>query len=67
MPTPTVAQVQITEALAELRAARLDYDHSPNSDTELTVQYAERRLDRLIDRYCGCGADGMPVPQPMSG
>lgn len=58
--TLTVAQTLIVEALAELRAARCDYDHSPNSDTELTVEYAELRLNRLIDRYCGCGADQMP-------
>jgi methylase of polypeptide subunit release factors len=50
-----IAEQQITEALAELRAARLDHQHSPNSDTELTVEYAELRLNRMLDRYCGCG------------
>lgn len=45
-----VLEQQMTEALAELRAARLDYEHSPNADTQLTVEYAELRLNRLIDR-----------------
>ena len=58
----TVAETQIVEALGELRAARLDYEHSPNADTELTVEYAELRLNRLIDRYCPCGADEIPQP-----
>jgi hypothetical protein len=50
-PEPTVLEQQITEALAELRGARLDYTHSPsNADTERTVAYAERRLDLLTDR-----------------
>ena len=61
-----VAQTQITEALQELRAARLDYDHSPNSDTALTMEYAELRLTRLLDRYCGCDKQ-MPAGQAMSG
>lgn len=65
MSEPTVAQIQITEALAELRCARLDYDHSPNSDTEITVEYAELRLNRLLERYCPCGADQMPAGQAM--
>jgi hypothetical protein len=46
----TVLEQQITDALAELRGARLDYDHCPSTDNERTVLYAERRLDRLTDR-----------------
>jgi hypothetical protein len=42
--------VEITEALAELRGARADYAHSPNADSQLTVEYAELRLNKLIDR-----------------
>ena len=61
-----VAAQQITEALAELRGARLDHQHSPNADTELTVEYAELRLNRMLERYCGCGADGMPKPKAMT-
>jgi hypothetical protein len=57
MPEPTVTHQLITEALAELRGARLDYEHSPNSDNDITVEYAELRLNRLLDRYCGCGKD----------
>ena len=53
--TLDVAEQQITEALAELRGARLDYEHSPNADTELTVEYAELRLNRLIDRLATAG------------
>ena len=49
-PAFDVLDEQITDALAELRGARLDYTHSPNSDTALTVEYAELRLNRLIDR-----------------
>ena len=50
-----VLDAQITEALAELRGARLDHEHSPNSDTVLTVEYAELRLNRLIDRRRSTG------------
>lgn len=57
MPDTTPVEQMITEALAELRAARLDQEHSPNSDTALTVEYAQLRLDRMLDRYCGCGVD----------
>jgi len=45
-----VIDQQITEALAELRGARLDYTHCPSTDNEVTVEYAELRLNRLIDR-----------------
>jgi len=47
---PTVLETQIVEALAELRGARLDMAHCPSSDNQLTVEYAELRLNRLIDR-----------------
>ena len=52
--TLTVAQVQIVEALDELRAARADHDHCPSQDNWLTVEYAEMRLNRMLERYCGC-------------
>ena len=52
----TVAQVQIVEALDELRAARADHDHCPSQDNALTVEYAEMRLNRMLERYCGCDA-----------
>lgn len=45
-----VTEQQITEALAELRGARLDHDHCPTQDNQLTVEYAERRLNRLLER-----------------
>lgn len=54
-PALSVDQQQITEALAELRGARLDHDHCPTWDNLVTVEYAELRLNRLLDRYCGCG------------
>lgn len=41
---------KVVEALAELRGARGDYDHSPNTDNALTVLHAEERLNRLLDR-----------------
>lgn len=63
----TVTQQMIVEAHAELKAARCDYDHSPNTDSALTVEYAEMRLNRLLDRYCPCGSDGMPSGAAMSG
>jgi hypothetical protein len=47
---PATLQTQITEALAELRCARTEYDHSPNADTERTVAYAEWRLGGLLDK-----------------
>jgi hypothetical protein len=46
----TALDHDITEALAELRGARHDHAHCPSSDNELTVAYAERRLNRLLDR-----------------
>jgi hypothetical protein len=45
-----VLDQQITEALAELRGARLDHEHCPSDDSQRTVEYAELRLNRLIDR-----------------
>jgi hypothetical protein len=51
----SVLDTQITEALAELRGARLDYDHCPSIDAECTVEYAELRLNRLIDRRRAVG------------
>lgn len=53
--TLDVTDQLIVEALAELRCARLDYQHSPNADTQLTVDYAELRLNRLLDRRTTTG------------
>lgn len=50
-----VTETQIVEALAELRGARADWEHSPNSDNALTVEYAEMRLNRLLDRKAKVG------------
>ena len=50
MTDPNPVDLLIIEALAELRCARNEHDHSPNSDTHLTVEYAELRLNRLLDR-----------------
>lgn len=44
---------QITEAWNELLMARIDFDHSPNADTERTVIYAEGRVNRLLERVVG--------------
>jgi hypothetical protein len=59
VPTKTAAfdvlDMQITEALAELRGARMDYDHCPSTDAERTVEYAELRMNRLIDRRRATG------------
>lgn len=48
--TPGILEQQITEALAELRGARLDHAHCPSQDNAITVEYAEARLNRLLDR-----------------
>lgn len=48
----SLLHVRIAEALDELRGARAHRDHSPNSDTELTVEQAERRLNELLDQQC---------------
>jgi hypothetical protein len=52
MPDDPLATVehQITEALAELREARVHFDYSPNPDSEYMVDQAEMRLDVLLDR-----------------
>lgn len=50
-----VIDVQIAEALAELRGARLDHDHCPSSDSQRTVDYAELRLNRLLERRRAAG------------
>jgi hypothetical protein len=46
----SLLHVRIAEALDELRGARAQRDHSPNSDTELMVDHAERRLNELLDQ-----------------
>jgi hypothetical protein len=56
VPPLDVLETQIVDALAELRGARLDRDHSPNADTERTVEYAEYRLDLLFERRAKAGA-----------
>lgn len=48
--TLDVAEQQIVEALAELRGARLDWAHCPSQDNAITVEGAEMRLNRLLDR-----------------
>jgi hypothetical protein len=50
-----VLDQQITEALAELRGARLDYDHCPSADAERTVAYAELRFNRLLEKRRAVG------------
>lgn len=47
---------QITDALAELRGARLDHQHCPSQDNAITVEGAERRLNRLLDRRAEAAA-----------
>ena len=47
---PLPIDTQITEALAELRGARADHAHCPSGDNARTVEYAELRLNRLLDR-----------------
>lgn len=44
---------EISDALADLRCARRDDERRPSPDTEITVHYAERRLNRLIERRAG--------------
>jgi hypothetical protein len=41
---------QIAEAYAELLTARSEWAHSPNADSIRTEQYAEMRLNRLLER-----------------
>ena len=45
-----VLDAQIAEAWTELLGARADWAHSPNSDTMRTEEYAELRLNRLLER-----------------
>ena len=42
----------ITDALTELRGARYEHEHCPSADNETTVQVAEHRLNRLLERRC---------------
>lgn len=46
----SLLHLRIAEALDELRAARVRFDYSPNSDTELMVEQAELRLNELLDQ-----------------
>ena len=48
--TRTRLEDDITEALAELRAARATRDRCPSTDNEQFVEAAGYRLDRLMDR-----------------
>ena len=50
MKTTDPADLLITEALTELRCARAEFEHCPSADNEITVEYAELRLNRLLDR-----------------
>lgn len=47
-----VLELQITEALTELRCARADHEYSPNADSKRTEEYAEMRFNKLLDRRC---------------
>jgi hypothetical protein len=46
----TTLDEQITDALGELRGARETHAHCPSGDNQRTVQYAELRLNRLLER-----------------
>lgn len=48
---------QITEAWDELLLARIDWSRSPNADTIRTEQYAELRLNRLLERLFSSMSD----------
>jgi len=50
-----VIDVQISEAYAELLLARADSTRSPNADSIRTEEYAEMRLNRLLDRRRAAG------------
>lgn len=41
---------QIADAWFELLAARADWAHSPNADSIQVEQYAQMRLNRLLER-----------------
>jgi hypothetical protein len=45
-----VLDTQIAEAYAELLLARADASRSPNADSLRTEQYAELRMNRLLER-----------------
>lgn len=45
-----VLDTQIVEAYAELLLARADASRSPNADSIRTEEYAELRLNRLLER-----------------
>jgi hypothetical protein len=51
----SVIDEQISEAWAELQCARIEYDHCPNADAQRTVDYAELRMNRLLDRRRAAG------------
>lgn len=46
----TRLEEQITEALAEVRAARVERDRCPSAERQEFLVSAEFRLDRLVDR-----------------
>ena len=45
-----VLDTQILEAYEELLLARVDANRSPNADSIRTEEYAEMRLNRLLER-----------------
>jgi hypothetical protein len=45
-----VIDTQIAEAYSELLMARADCTRSPNADSVRTEEYAELRLNRLLER-----------------
>jgi hypothetical protein len=51
----SVLDVQISEAYAELLLARADAARSPNADSMRTEEYAELRLNRLLERRYAAG------------
>lgn len=44
-----ILESQVYEAKLDLDAARHAFEHSPNSDSERTMQYAEHRMNKLLD------------------
>jgi hypothetical protein len=50
-----VIDVQISEAYGELLMARADAARSPNADSIRTEEYAELRLNKLLERRHSAG------------
>lgn len=54
-----VLRAQVEEASFEMLLARADYVHSPNAHTTRAKDYAEARLDKMLERLW----DGMTERQ----